>query len=117
MGGTIWTSITLTTGLSRSTVKVTLELWEEKLCQIFVSQDLDDLEGRPDPLNQIRLGLSLPCLDGRFLDDRGCGGVLITTCNGLFSILFHGSYSCDKENKVKKKNKKKNKEERREKEK
>ena len=48
------------------------------------------------------------------MDDRGCGGVLITTCKGLFSILFHGSYSCDKENKVKKKFKKKKRREKRE---
>ena len=53
-----------------------------------------------------RLGLSLPYLDSKFLDDRRCGGILITTCNGLLSILFHSSYSCNEENKVKKKKKK-----------
>ena len=56
-----------------------------------------------------RLGLSLPYLDSKFLDDRRCGGILITTCNGLLSILFHSSYSCHEENKVKKKKKKKRK--------
>ena len=46
------------------------------------------------------LGLSLPCLDGRFLDDWGYSSVFITTCNSLFPILFHGSHSCNKEYKV-----------------
>ena len=49
------------------------------------------------------LRLSLPCLHSKFLDGRGCRGIFITTCS-LFFVLFHGSYSCDEEDKVKKKN-------------
>ena len=49
-----------------------------------------------------RLGFSLPYLDGSFLDDWWCSGILVPTSYVFLLVLSHCSYSCDEENQVKK---------------
>ena len=39
-----------------------------------------------------RLRFSLPYLDGSFLDDWCCGGILVPTSYGFFLVLPHCSY-------------------------
>ena len=59
-----------------------------------------------------RLGFSLPRLDGSFLDDWWCSGILVPTSYVFLLVLSHCSYSCDEENRVFLKKKNEGKEER-----